>query len=72
MAAGAQYGPGNVIADTPRNRALYPHLVGQRLEGPMILEVPIQNAPVPEELGRWARRQRITIRDQTGTVYNEE
>jgi hypothetical protein len=65
-----KYGPGNIIADTPRNRQLYGNLVGRRLEGPMVLEVPIQNAPIPQELGTWARRLGITIRDQAGTVYN--
>ncbi|WP_281901266.1 DUF4157 domain-containing protein [Phytohabitans aurantiacus] len=65
-----KYGPGNLIADTPRNRQLYGNLVGQRLQGPMVLEVPIQSAPIPQELGTWARRLGITIRDQAGTVYN--
>ncbi|MEH1128257.1 DUF4157 domain-containing protein [Micromonospora sp. CPCC 206061] len=65
-----KYGPGNVIADTPRNRSLYGPLVGQRLQGELILEVPIQSVPVPEELGTWARRLGIVIRDQAGTVYN--
>ena len=65
-----KYGPGNIVADTPRNRELYPHLVGQRLQGQMVLEVSVQQSPVPEELAVWARRRGVTIRDFNGTVLN--
>jgi hypothetical protein len=65
-----KYGPGNEVADTPRNRELYPHLVGTRLQGDMILEVPVQEHPVPPELGEWARRWGVIIRDDAGHVYN--
>ena len=65
-----KYGPGNVIADTPANRALCPELIGKPLQGNLILEVPIQNSPVPTWLAEWARRWNITIRDPAGTVYN--
>ncbi len=65
-----KYGPGNVVADTPANRANCPQLVGKPLQGNLILEVPIQNGPVPTWLAEWARRWNITIRDPAGTVYN--
>jgi hypothetical protein len=65
-----KYGPGNVVKNTPRNRELYPELVGKPLRGKLVLEVPIQEAPVPQEFAEWARRWDITIRDTAGTVYN--
>ena len=67
-----KYGPGNVVADTPTMRERYPDLVGKPLQGDLILEVPIQKAPVPEWLGEWTRRWNITIRDPTGHVYNPD
>ena len=63
-----KYGPGNEIADTPANRAS--GLAKERLRGKLILEVPVQQEPVPAELGEWARRWGIEIRDDRGDVYN--
>jgi hypothetical protein len=65
-----KYSPGNVVADTPANRTNYPDLVGKPIKGDMILEVPVQNQPVPAEFGAWAKRLGVTIRDPNGTVYN--
>jgi hypothetical protein len=66
-----KYAPGNTIADTPANNAWYPDLVGKQLAGEMVLEVPIQNAPVPPEFGDWAARMGVTIRDFNGQVLND-
>jgi hypothetical protein len=65
-----KYGEGNVVSNTEANRANYPELVGKPLQGQLILEVPIQDHPVPAELGEWARRWNIIIRDVAGTIYN--
>src|SRR5262249_42144234 len=65
-----KYGPGNRVADTPKARAEYPHLIGQPLDGNLILEVPIQKAPPPDWFGELARRWNITVRDPAGTIYN--
>ena len=59
---------GNEIADTPANRAS--GLAKERLRGKLILEVPVQQEPVPAELGIRARRWGIEIRDDRGDVYN--
>jgi hypothetical protein len=67
-----KYGPGNLVSDDPYNVTHYPHLVGTRLRGQMILEVPVQEHPVPEGLWRWAERWGILIRDDTGHVYNPD
>ena len=42
-----KYSPGEKISGTPRNREQYPELVGERLAGEMVLEVPVQNRPIP-------------------------
>ncbi len=65
-----KYGPGRKVADTPGNRARYPQLIGQRLVGQMVLELSVQNAPIPFEVGARARRFGIVIRDFNGTVLN--
>jgi hypothetical protein len=66
-----KYPPGTVIADTPANRAAYPGLKpGERLSGQMVLEVPVQQAPIPQEFGDWAARLGVTIRDFNGQVLN--
>jgi hypothetical protein len=66
-----KYAPGNTISDTPANNARYPELVGQQLAGEMVLEVPIQDAPVPPEFGDWAARMGVTIRDFNGQILND-
>jgi hypothetical protein len=64
-----KYSPGTPLADTPENIARYGE--GHRLEGDMILEVPVQQTPIPQEFGDWAARQGVTIRDFTGQVLND-
>jgi hypothetical protein len=64
--ARVKYPSGALIAETP---AAGP-LAGQRVTGNLILEVPIQNAPVPPELVQYARSRGIQIRDVAGTVWN--
>ena len=65
----AKYSPGEVIADTARARTEFPHLIGKPLDGKRILEVPVQNQPVPRELLKQANRLEIFIRDITGHIY---
>lgn len=47
----------------------YPQLDGKPLEGEMVLEVPVQNTPIPAEIIEHARDLDITIRDINGNVY---
>jgi hypothetical protein len=63
------YSPGEVVKDTPRARAHFPHLIGKELRGRMYLEVPVQNHPVPERILQYARDRRIVIRDINGHIY---
>lgn len=64
-----KYPPGEEIANTPRNRELYPDLVGELLDGSMILEVPVQNGPVPPAVVAKAKELGIIIRDVDGKEY---
>jgi hypothetical protein len=63
--ARVKYSSGALIAETP---AAGP-LAGQRITGNIILEVPIQNAPVPPELLQYAHSRGIQIRDVAGKVW---
>jgi hypothetical protein len=63
------YSPGEVVKDTPRARAHFPHLIGKELRGRMYLEVPVQNHPVPERILQYAHDKEIVIRDITGHIY---
>jgi RHS repeat-associated protein len=65
-----KYSPGKVIADVPYNRTNYPDLVGMPLQGKMVLEVPVQNNPVPKNVIDAANQRGITIRDVNGKVYS--
>jgi hypothetical protein len=58
-----KYAPGTKIIS--RKGDLY----GRTLTGDMILEVPVQNAPVPEEIIRYASRRQVIIRDVNGLVH---
>lgn len=42
---------------------------GKTLRGQMILEVPVQEEPVPENVLRYAAKEKIKIRDTEGTIY---
>ncbi|GAA4411121.1 hypothetical protein ACFQV2_11865 [Actinokineospora soli] len=64
------YGPGTIVADTPTNRRdLGDDAIGLPMEGDMVLEVPVQNNPVPPAVLAEARRLGIIIRDENGRVY---
>ena len=65
-----KYSPGEPISDTPRNRDLYPNLVGEELDGAMVLEVPIQTRPVPPVVIAKATELGIIIRDVDGREYS--
>jgi hypothetical protein len=67
--AASKYSPGEVIADTPHNRAHFPDLIGEELQGTLVLEVPPQTAPVPERVLAEARRLGIMIQDVNGRLY---
>lgn len=60
-----KYSPGTVIADVPSSGTL----ANQRLQGQMILEVPVQTNPVPSSVTNAAREAGILIRDINGTIY---
>ncbi|MGG4511722.1 hypothetical protein ABEP00_18240 [Heyndrickxia sporothermodurans] len=45
-------------------------LKGGRLKGELILEVPVQNKPIPQTILDEATKNRIIIRDIKGKVYN--
>ena len=70
----AKYDPENegiVIADTPGNRLRFtPDQIGKPLDGPMRLEVPVQNAPVPQNILDLANEFKIKIVDVTGRTYS--
>jgi hypothetical protein len=60
-----KYSPGTVIADVPSSG----WLAGQRLQGQMILEVPVQTNPIPKAVLDAANQKGIIIRDINGKVY---
>ena len=62
-----KYAPGSVIADTPRNREL--GIVGQRISGPKVLEIPVQRKPIPPSILDYATKHKVIIRDVNGKVY---
>jgi hypothetical protein len=61
----AKYAPGTKLANVPTNGAL----VGQVLRGQIILEVPVQNGPIPQTILEAANKARLIIRDINGKVY---
>ena len=70
----AKYSPGSVIADVPSNRVganagIFEENEGNILKGQTILEVPVQEEPVPESVLRYAAKEKIKIRDTEGTIY---
>lgn len=72
-----KYRPGTRIAQTTRNDEKFtaaglPDVPGQALYGRMYLEVPVQKQPVPDAVLAEARRLKIRIRDEAGTVYPRE
>jgi len=61
--------PGTMSADLPSSRLRA--LDGKRLEGDLVLEIPVQSAPVPQWLIDYAMslRNPVVLRDETGRVY---
>jgi hypothetical protein len=66
---GTKYSPGEVISDTARARTEFPHLIGEPLDGRQVLEVPVQDRPVPSGILDRAEDLRIVIRDIAGHIY---
>ena len=71
----AKYSPGSVIADVSSNRVganagIFEENEGNILKGQMILEVPVQKEPVPENVLLKAQEEGITIRDIKGHIYS--
>lgn len=60
-----------VIADVPssRNNPALADRIGEPLNGRMVLEVPVQNGPIPREVLDFAADNDIVIRDVAGHVY---
>ncbi|MFD1409323.1 hypothetical protein ACFQ49_14410, partial [Kroppenstedtia eburnea] len=71
-----KYAPKTEIKDVPTQRPGSGHqnagLAGDTLEGRMILEVPVQKNPVPNNVREYATNNDIIIRDEKGKVYNPE
>ena len=55
--------PGERIADTPTNRPRCPDLVGRKLRGQLVLEVPKQKAPVPTAILDDTAKRGIRIKE---------
>ena len=69
-----KYAPGSIIADVPSNRTgvnkgIFELNQGDKLKGQMILEVPVQKKSVRESILKYARDNKIQIRDINGNVY---
>lgn len=60
-----RYPRGATIANVPSSGAL----AGRRLAGLYYLEVPVQRAPIPQNVLDYARQMRVNIRDVTGNIY---
>ncbi|WCF09245.1 hypothetical protein NDS46_04915 [Paenibacillus thiaminolyticus] len=62
-----KYSSGSKISNSPFNPNA---LKGGRLNGDLILEVPVQNKPIPQAIVDGATKNKIIIRDINGEVYN--
>ncbi|MDV2884714.1 LXG domain-containing protein [Alkalihalophilus pseudofirmus] len=62
-----KYSSGSKISDSTFNPNA---LKGGRLKGELLLEVPVQNKPIPHTILDEATKNRIIIRDTKGRVYN--
>jgi hypothetical protein len=60
-----KYPPGATIADVPSSGSL----AGSTLQGQVILEVPVQTAPIPQSILDAASKAKVIIRDVTGHRY---
>jgi hypothetical protein len=63
----SKYAVGVKIANVPTN--VQNGLVGRRLEGQHILEVPVQLRPIPQSVIDAANRAGVLIRDVNGRIY---
>ena len=64
-----KYKPGTELKNTARNADAIEQ-GGNALKGKMILEVPPQKVPVPDEVLKHAKTNRVIIRDTGGTILN--
>ena len=62
-----KYPVGGNIANVPTN--VKNGLVGQRLQGQYILEVPVQRNPIPQSVIDAANNTSVLIRDVNGRIY---
>jgi hypothetical protein len=60
-----KYPVGATIADVPSSGSL----AGQQLQGRLILEVPVQNNPIPQTIIDAADNAGVLIRDIDGRMY---
>ena len=70
-----KYAPGSIIADVPSNRTgvnkgIFEVNQGNDLKGEMILEVPVQKKPIPQNVINYADKLRIKIRNTNNKLYN--
>ena len=70
-----KYAPGSIIADVPSNRTglnkgIFEVNQGRDLKGQMILEVPVQKKPIPQNVINYADKLRIKIRNTNNKLYN--
>ena len=70
-----KYAPGSIIADVPSNRTglnkgIFEVNQGRDLKGKMILEVPVQKKPIPQNVINYADKLRIKIRNTNNKLYN--
>ena len=71
-----KYAPGSVIADVPSNNIgsnekIFELNGDNVLRGKMILEVPVQEAKIPPNVLKYAKKNNIIIRDVNGKIYNK-
>ena len=62
-----KYPSGAIITDSPFNPKA---LRGKTMKGDLILEIPVQNKPVPQKVIDYANNKGIIIRDILGKEYN--
>ena len=70
-----KYAPETKIADVPSNisganAGIFKANNGKVLDGQMILEVPVQKKPIPQNVINYADKLRIKIRNTNNKLYN--
>ena len=70
-----KYAPETKIADVPSNisganAGIFKENRGRTLHGQMILEVPVQKKPIPQNVINYADKLRIKIRNTNNKLYN--